>query len=251
MKISIVGYGKMGQMVAQAAEERKVAVASIIDPFHPEATHQEFSAESMEGVDACICFTQPDVAMQNITDACRFKVPLVMATTGWTDKMEEVRGMVEEAGIGMVYSSNFSLGVNIFFKIIEEAASIINHFDIYDLLGYELHHSRKKDSPSGTAKTLANLILEKVDRKTKIVEDKLDRAPEDHEFHFASVRGGDIPGTHVIQFESSFDSIELKHTARNRMGFASGSIFAAEWILEKKGLFTEKDMMEKLLNSSA
>ncbi|MGK0290225.1 MAG: 4-hydroxy-tetrahydrodipicolinate reductase, partial [bacterium] len=184
---------------------------------------------------------------QNIEQACEWKKQIVMATTGWVDEMERVRAMIKEAGIGMVYSSNFSLGVNIFFKLLENAGKIINQFDDYDIMAYELHHNRKLDSPSGTAKTMGDILLNTIDRKDKLAEEKLDRKIEDNELHFASVRGGDVPGTHVIQFDSSFDSIELKHTARNRTGFASGSIVAAQWIADKKGLFTEEDMMRQIV----
>ncbi|MCP4755868.1 MAG: 4-hydroxy-tetrahydrodipicolinate reductase [Proteobacteria bacterium] len=247
MNISIIGYGKMGQLVEQCARERKMETVSIIDPFHPNATHKEFDESAMDKVDVCICFTQPDVAMRNIRDACRWKKQIVIGTTGWVDKMAEVEQMVAENGVGMVYSSNFSIGVNIFFKLIEQASRIIDTFDIYDILGYEAHHNRKMDSPSGTARTISNILLENIDRKKTVFEDKVDRKIEPEELHFASMRGGNIPGTHTVLFDSEFDTIELKHTARNRIGFATGSVLAAEWILDKKGLFTESDMMKQLL----
>ncbi|MBU2646931.1 4-hydroxy-tetrahydrodipicolinate reductase [bacterium] len=247
MKISIVGYGKMGQLIEQVALERKAEVVSTIDPFHPKATHKSFSEEAMQGVDVCICFSQPAVAMGNIADACRWKKQVVIGTTGWVDQMDRVEQMVNESGVGLVYSSNFSIGVNIFFKMIELASQVINKFDVYDILGYEAHHNRKLDSPSGTAVTISKILLDNVDRKTVTVEEKLDRKIEPHELHFASMRGGNIPGTHVVQFDSEFDTIELKHTARSRTGFAVGAVIAAEWILDKKGLFTEADMMKQLL----
>lgn len=247
MNISIVGYGKMGQLVEEAANQAQVNIQSIIDPLHPNATHKSFSEESMKDVDVCICFTEPKVALANIEDACKWKKQLVMATTGWVDAMPQVKKMVDEAGIGMVYSSNFSLGVNLFFKIVEQAGKIMNLFDVYDVMGLELHHNRKQDSPSGTARTIAEILVDQIDRKTVIAEEKMDRKIEANELHFASVRGGDIPGTHSVMFDSSFDTIELKHTARNRRGFASGSVVAAKWIQDKKGLFTESDMMNALL----
>ena len=248
MNLSIVGYGAIGKLIEAGAKEKGIHISSIIDPFAPGATHKEFNAESMESVDVCICFTQPDVALQNIESACHWKKPLVMGTTGWTEALPQVRKQVTESGIGMVYSSNFSLGVNLFFHILEQACKVINRFDEYDILGYELHHNRKLDSPSGTAKTIEKIVLDSVDRKKAVVEDKLDRKIEPNEFHFASVRGGDIPGTHVISLDSKVDSIELKHTARNRNGFAMGSLVAAEWIRDKQGLYTEKDMMQQLLS---
>jgi 4-hydroxy-tetrahydrodipicolinate reductase len=222
-------------------------IVSIIDPLHPKATHKVFDESAMKGVDVCVCFTQPAAAIGNIEDICRYKKNAVVGTTGWTDKMNQVRTMVENSSIGLVYSSNFSIGVNIFFKMIEQAAQIMNQFDVYDVLAYEAHHKRKMDSPSGTATTIANLLLQKIDRKSQVVEDKLDRKIEPDELHFASMRGGHIPGTHAVLFDSEFDTIELKHTARNRIGFATGAVLAAEWINNKKGLFNEADMMKQLL----
>ena len=247
MKISIIGYGRMGQLIRECAQERKVEIVSIIDPFHPDATHQEFTESAMEGVDACICFTQPDVALSNIKDMCKYQKQGVIGTTGWSDKMEEVEKWVAESGIGLVYSSNFSIGVNIFFKLIEQASKVINKFEAYDVLAYEAHHNKKMDSPSGTARTIADLLVEQIDRKTRVVEDKLDRTIDPEELHISSMRGGSIPGTHSVMFDSEFDTIELKHTARNRLGFATGAVIAAEWIKGKKGLFTEADMMNQLL----
>ncbi len=123
MKISIIGFGRMGQLIEQCAKDRKVEIVSIIDPYHPGATHKEFSESAMEGVDACICFTQPEVAISNIKDMCKYKKQAVIGTTGWASQMADVKEWVKESGIGLVYSSNFSIGVNIFFKLIEQASS--------------------------------------------------------------------------------------------------------------------------------
>lgn len=248
MKISIVGFGQMGQMIKGCAEERGHEVVSLIDPFHPEATHKEFCEDAVKEADVCICFTRPDAAMQNIEDACRFKIPMVIGTTSWEDKMETVKKMVAEAGIGLAYSSNFSIGVNIFFKLLEEAGKVINNFDMYDILAHEAHHRKKLDSPSGTAKTMAQILLQNIDRKTKVCEETLtSRQPEPEELHYSSVRGGHIPGTHSVYFDSEFDTIEMTHTARTRKGFASGSVIAAEWVANQKGLFTERDIMDQIL----
>lgn len=247
MKISIVGYGKMGQLIEQAALDRGTEVVSTIDPFNPQATHKSLTDEAMAGVDVCICFSQPDVAFSNIADICHWKKRAVIGTTGWVDRMADVEKMVKEADTGLVYSSNFSIGVNIFFRLVELAGQVMNKFDVYDVLGYEAHHNRKMDSPSGTAVTISNILLNNIDRKTSVVEEKLDRKIEPHELHFASMRGGNIPGTHSVMFDSDFDTIELKHTARSRLGFAIGAVVAAEWIQDKKGLYTEADMMKQLL----
>ncbi len=247
MNISIIGYGQMGQLIEQLAIQRGHLVQSIIDPFHSDATHKEFCAEAMDKVDVCICFTRPDVAIDNIKHVCQWKKQLVLGTTGWTDQMAEVRQMVEHAGTGMVYSSNFSIGVNIFFKLIEQAAQVIDSFEMYDIMAHEVHHNKKRESPSGTAKTMTQILLDNISRKSKVCEEKLDRMIEPEELHFSSMRGGAVPGTHSIYFDSEFDTIEITHRARNRGGFATGAVIAAEWILQQKGLFTEKDMMKQLL----
>ncbi len=247
MNLSIIGYGRMGQLIEQIAQERNIVISSIIDPFHPKATHQSFCDEAMENVDTCICFTQPDVVISNIEDICRYKKQGVVGTTGWMEKMGDIQKLVDNTGNGLVYSSNFSIGVNIFFKLIEQASRVFNTFDVYDVLAYEAHHNKKMDSPSGTATTIANILLEGIERKKSVVEDKLDRKIEPDELHFASMRGGSIPGTHAVLFDSEFDTIELKHTARNRLGFATGAVLASEWIVGKQGLFTESDMMKQMI----
>ena len=247
MNISLVGFGQMGQLIKQIAIARGHTILSIIDPFNSQATHREFCHEAMDKVDVCICFTRPDAALENIKHSCRWKKQLVMGTTGWDNQLTSVRQMVEEAGIGMLYSANFSIGVNIFFRLLEESAKVINQFEMYDIMAHETHHRKKLDSPSGTAKKIAQILLNNISRKTKVYEEKLDRKPELEELHFSSLRGGAVPGTHSVFFDSEFDTLELTHTARNRGGFATGAVIAAEWIFNQKGLFTEQDMMEQLL----
>ena len=247
MKIAIVGYGQMGQLIEKCLSERNMEVISIIDPVHPSATCREFSEEAVEGVDVCICFTQPEAAIKNIEDACRAKKQIVIGTTGWLDQMQYVRDLVSKSGVGLVYSSNFSVGVNIYFKLIEQAAQVINKFDMYDVLGFETHHMLKRDSPSGTATTIGKLLLNNIERKKRLVENRLDRKIAPDELHMASLRGGYVPGTHTILFDSEADTIELKHTARNRTGFAMSAVLASQWILDKKGTYTETDMMKQIL----
>ena len=247
MKISIVGYGQMGRLIEKIAVSRGIEVCSIIDPFQKDATHKQFCDEAMKGVDTCICFSQPDVAIKNIEDACLWRKQMVIGTTGWTEHMPEIEKRIVAQKLGMVYSSNFSIGVNIFFKMVEQAAQIINKFDIYDIMGFEGHHLKKRDSPSGTAETIANILLKNIDRKTELYPEKLDRKVKPEELHFASLRGGYIPGTHQVLFDSEADTIELKHVVRNRTGLATGAVYAAEWIVGRQGLYTEADMMKELV----
>ncbi|MBI3051369.1 4-hydroxy-tetrahydrodipicolinate reductase [Candidatus Woesearchaeota archaeon] len=243
MKIAIIGYGKMGREVERLAKARGIEVTSIIDPSEKTAFHL-INPESLKNADVAIDFTQPDSALDNIKAVAAAKKNLVMATTGWHDKMDEAKSIVKKSGTGMIYSSNFSIGVNAYFRIVEEAAKVFNRLEEYDAYAYELHHNQKKDSPSGTAKTIAQILTGNISRKKKALYDRLDRQIEAPELHVASIRAGSIPGTHVVGFDSEADTIEIKHTARNRSGFAAGALMAAEWIQGRKGFFTMADFMQ-------
>jgi len=155
--------------------------------------------------------------------------------------------MVAENNIGLIHAANFSLGMNIFYHIVKESAKLIDQFDNYDISGLELHHNKKADSPSGTAKTLAEILLNNIRRKEKVTYEMVNRKIEPDELHFASVRSGSIPGTHKIIFDSTADTIELSHSARNREGFAIAAVIAAEWLHGKKGFFTIDDLMKDKL----
>lgn len=249
MNIAIIGYGKMGRVVERIAKARGHAVKAIIDPQAEGATYKEINAESLNSVDVCIEFSLPDGIMENMKRVADAGVNHVVATTGWHGKINEARKIIKASKTGLIYAPNFSIGVNIFYRIIANAAKILNKIEAYDVFGYELHHTRKKDSPSGTAKAIEKVLLDNFTRKKKVVEDKLDRAIAKDELHFTSIRAGDIPGTHVVAFDSSADTIELKHTARNREGFALGSVMAAEWIANKKGFFSMDNMLKEVLKN--
>ena len=210
MKITIVGLGKMGNLVLQASREAGVEVVSTIDPYNKEADFSKINADSLKLAEVCICFTQPQSAFKNIQEIAQQGKKIVMATTGWEDKIKEAKEIIKKAKTSMIYSSNFSIGVNIFFQLVSQTAEIINKYEDYDIFGWEMHHNRKLDSPSGTAKTIANLLLEKVQRKNKACYDKLDRKIAKNELHFSSTRAGDIAGIHAVGFDSLYDSIELK-----------------------------------------
>jgi len=246
-RIAIIGYGKMGRLVRKHAEERGYEVNAIIDPNDKDATHKKITADALKNVDVCIEFSTADAVSDNAKKIAELKKNHVLASTGWYENINVIKETVKKNKTGMIWASNFSVGVNLFFRIVEEAAKLVNNLGYYDVFGYELHHNRKADSPSGTAKTLSKILLENIARKKKVVEDRIDRKIGIDELHFASIRGGDIPGTHVIGFDSTADTIELKHTARNRDGFAIGSILAADWIKGKKGFFEITDMMEEII----
>ncbi|MBI2659535.1 4-hydroxy-tetrahydrodipicolinate reductase [Candidatus Woesearchaeota archaeon] len=247
MNIAIIGYGKMGHEIERVAKSKGINVVSVIDTNDSNAGHKEINGESMQDVDVCIDFTAPNAVLGNIEKASKYKKNIVVGTTGWYDQIGRVKNIVGKSRIGLVYAPNFSIGVNMFFKIIENAAKIVNKMEDYDIYGCELHHNKKIDSPSGTAKTIGNILIKNIRRKNKLVFDKVNRKIVPNELHFASVRAGSIPGTHIVGFDSSADTIELRHEARNREGFASGAIMAAKWINGKKGLHTIDDMIKDML----
>ncbi|MCX6799130.1 MAG: 4-hydroxy-tetrahydrodipicolinate reductase [Candidatus Diapherotrites archaeon] len=247
MRIALVGFGKMGKITAEAAKAAGHEIVAAIDPLAPGATAKELNKQALHGADVCIDFTAPEAVLDNIKKYCALGVNAVIATTGWYDRIGEARQAAEKSGIGLVYAGNFSIGVNAFYRIVEKAAEIMDSLPEYDVFGVEFHHNAKKDSPSGTAKSIEKILLEKIRRKKSVVEQKLDRKIAPEELHFASVRGGSVPGTHAVYFDCSADTIELKHTARSREGFALGAVKAAEWINGKKGFYGIEDMMRELV----
>ncbi len=247
MDIALVGYGRMGKVAERLAKDRGHNIAAIIDPIAEGATAKEISKGALGMADVCIDFTAPEAVIGNIKKYCPLGKNAVIATTGWRDKVGEVKRLVEKAGIGLIYASNFSLGVNAFYRVLEAAAKTMDSMPEYDVFCIEMHHKGKKDSPSGTAKGIEKILLENIRRKKKAVEERLGRKIEEDEMHFASVRGGSVPGTHAVFFDSSADTIELRHTARSREGFALGAVKAAEFVKGKKGFFSIDDLMEEVV----
>jgi 4-hydroxy-tetrahydrodipicolinate reductase len=261
MNIAIIGYGQMGKMIERTARENGHRIALIVDPLIPETaelmglsiykTIEE--AENLCEVQAAIEFTTPDTAAANIKALAARKIPVVAGTTGWHDKMAEVKAAVEAAGSSLIWSSNFSMGVNIFYRIAWYASKLVDFFPEYDAGGFEIHHNKKLDSPSGTAKTLVKGVLSRVERKKKAVWDLLDRRPADDELHYPSLRIGSNPGLHSLIFDSPADTIEINHRARNREGFAAGALRAAQWLVTpptgepRRGVFTIDEMLMEIL----
>ncbi|NUM32923.1 MAG: 4-hydroxy-tetrahydrodipicolinate reductase [Candidatus Brocadiae bacterium] len=246
MKIALIGYGQMGHILEMVAQKRQHTIVAKIDPYVPDATHKEISEISVKEAQVCIDFSHPEAFWENLKKLLSLEKNIVAGTTGWYDRAEEAKNLIGNK-IGFVYGSNFSLGVNLFYRIVEKAADTMKAFAGYDVAGVEYHHNKKADSPSGTAKSLAQIIKTQIPRKESIVYDAVNRKILPQELHFASLRCGSIPGTHKIFFDSDADTIELSHTARNREGFALGAILAAEWIIEKKGFFTVQDFFKEIL----
>ena len=265
MKAALIGYGKMGRLLEQRLLEKKHQVIAIVDPFYKgtgddipskaavyaslEDALKGANGKSLKDADAVIEFTHPKVAPVNLLFLAREKIPVVTGTTGWYDKLGEISQAVKDSGSSMVWSSNFSLGVNLFFRIAAYAAKLADPFEEYDVGGSETHHNKKADSPSGTAKTLVERVLAQMTRKKKAVYEKLDRPPEADELHYTSLRVGTVPGTHSLFFDSAADTIEITHNARSREGFASGAVIAAEWLTKEKraGVFTVDDVLADIL----
>jgi 4-hydroxy-tetrahydrodipicolinate reductase len=246
MKIAIVGYGKMGRQIEKAAKAKNIETVSI-DPNAEDANFKELNEESTKGVDVCIDFSNPEAVIGNIEKTAKLGKNMVVGTTGWYDRLEDTKKIAEQAGIGLVWSGNFSIGVNAYFGIIESASKIMNKVEDFDVFVHEFHHNQKADSPSGTAVMLGNIITKNIERKNKVVTAELKRKISPGELHISSTRGGNIPGIHIVTFDSAADTIEIKHTARNRSGFASGAVIAAKWINGKKGFYDINDLMKGII----
>lgn len=231
MKIALVGYGKMGQIIDKIAQERGHEIVARLNETPTE--------ENLNQPDVVIEFSSPESAFENIKTCLEQKIPVVCGTTGWLDKKPEIERICLEQGAAFIYGSNFSLGVNLFFALNEKLAQLISPFQKnYQCQLEEIHHIHKLDAPSGTAISLAQGIFPHTDFEAwKLGE------TEGKELGITAIREGEVPGTHSINYRSEVDEIEIKHTAFNRNGFALGAVIAAEWILGKKGNFTMKEVL--------
>ena len=249
MNCLIVGYGRMGREVETILSQRNHTVVARIDSFDNQADSPVIRDSDIEAADMAIEFSLADGVLKNAEMYTAGGLSAVVGTTGWEKDREGVKDIVSAGDTGYLWGSNFSIGAHLFFSLARRAAVLVDSIPEYDILAYEIHHNKKKDSPSGTALVLGKEILENSTRKTSIVTDKLDRAPEPEELHIASVRGGSVPGTHSIMLDSLADTIEIKHTARNRSGFALGSVMAAEWLAGKQGFFQVDDFINDIIPS--
>lgn len=237
----------MGRIIERYARERGHEITSIIDPNCPDC-HTTISDDTLGESEICIDFSHPDSVMENMRHVLELGRNMVVGTTGWFDHMESVRANVHQSGQGLIWSGNFSIGVNILFRILQHSTHLFDGMPEYDVLAHEFHHRNKADSPSGTARMISDILLDGISRKTRAVHDTLDRPIEAHEMHFTSSRGGSLPGTHLVMFDSEEDTIELRHTARGRDGFAYGAVLAAEFIQGKSGMYDVDDLMEAFIS---
>jgi 4-hydroxy-tetrahydrodipicolinate reductase len=236
MKILLIGYGKMGQAIAQIALSRGHEIIGKID----KSNRATLTSALLQKADVAIEFTGPESAVENIKQCIDTQIPVVVGSTGWNDQKEEVIAYCKQHKATMLAASNFSIGVNLFFAVNQYLAKLMNAQPNYDVQIEEVHHVHKLDKPSGTAITTAEGILQSLNRKTAYSIDQ--KAPEN--IFIDAIREDEVPGTHTVKYSSDIDSIELKHTAFNRQGFAMGAVLAAEFINGKKGVYTMQDLLK-------
>ena len=236
MKIALIGYGKMGHAIEEIAVAKGHEIVLKINIDNTDA----FTAEAIKRADVAIEFTGPDTALENILKCIENGVPVVSGSTGWLEHLDQVKKATKDQNGAFLYSSNYSIGVNLFFEVNSYLAGLMNGYPDYDISMEEIHHTQKKDAPSGTAISLAEQILSKVARKKSWINSPNE---EPEQLSIISERVDPAPGTHVIRYTSDIDDIEIKHTAHNRKGFASGAVLAAEFLADKKGIFSMRDVL--------
>ncbi len=237
MNIALLGYGKMGKEIEQIASERGHRTVLKIDV----SNLSDLTAENLRKSDVAIDFTTPDSAVSNMLFCFDAGVPVVCGTTGWNRDVEKVRNACLSKGQSLFYASNFSIGVNILFAVNEYLAGIMNKYGQYSVSIEEVHHTQKLDAPSGTAISIAEQIISKLDRKNSwSLEEKKD---DPGSIHITAVREGDIKGTHTVQYDSEVDMISLRHHSKSRKGLALGAVMAAEFIKDRKGVYTMRDLL--------
>ncbi|MGE5481058.1 MAG: 4-hydroxy-tetrahydrodipicolinate reductase [Chloroflexota bacterium] len=238
--IALLGYGSMGREIEREAPKYGLNVTQIFDVDRPLTRDAQFN------FDVAIDFSTAEAVATNARLLALRNIPIVVGTTGWLGWSEEVFDIINNSNSALIYGSNFSIGMQLFFKIAERAAELFSKADGYDVLIHELHHKRKKDAPSGTALKLAEIIQESFKKKTETLIDSPIGAIEPTALHVTPSRGGEFPGTHTVYFDSSADTIELVHRARNRSGFAAGALVAAKWICGRKGVWTFEEMLDNM-----
>ena len=237
IKIALVGYGAMGKEIEDICISKKHIITNKFDIDNPLNQNQEYD------FDVAIDFSNPDSVIKNIEILSSMRKYIVVGTTNWYDKIDYVKQLATDNDIGIVWGSNFSIGMQVFYKIVKCAAELFNDYEQYDTFISEIHHSNKADSPSGSAKTLSNIILENFDKKKMLVSDNINRKIAADELHISSLRGGSIYGQHNVFFDSQVDTIQLIHNAKSRKGFAIGAVTAAEFINNRTGFYNFEEIL--------
>jgi 4-hydroxy-tetrahydrodipicolinate reductase len=231
MKIALIGHGSMGQLIERLARKKGNEITTVVDESRSAWAAAEL-AEQLRTADVAIDFTTAEAVRRNVEACLIAGVPLVEGTTGWNDRRAEIRTIVNDAGGSLVFGANFSIGVNLFYRVTDFAAELFSKFSDYEVFIEEQHHSRKKDAPSGTALKLKEVVA-------RYIND---------DFSITATRAGNIPGTHRVGFDGPADQILLEHAARSREGFAAGALMAADWIVGKKGFYEFTDVMDEIVN---
>jgi 4-hydroxy-tetrahydrodipicolinate reductase len=242
LRIALVGTGRMGQLVEQIAEERGHQIVARFDVEN--SLLDAHGPEVLDGADLCIDFSAPSVALDHIHRYCLWGVDAVVGTTGWYDDLEKVREWVTEGQNGLLYAANFSFGVAMLTRALRAVAPLVNTLDEFDIAIHEAHHTKKLDSPSGTAVVLAGEVLATVDRKTRMEIETVQGRIDEAALHVTSSRVGEVFGEHTVTIHGPSDVVTLAHRAQNRDGFARGAVRAAEWLPGRSGLFTLDDLLD-------
>jgi len=230
MKIALIGYGAMGKLIKTLAENKNYEIPVVIDESDANLSPKKL-AEKLKDTQVAIDFSVAEAVKRNVEACCLVRVPLVEGTTGWNSEKENVKKIVEEHNGAFIFGANFSVGVNLFYRIVDFTSELFGKFKDYEAFIEEQHHSRKKDAPSGTALKLKDIVSKHIAK----------------DFSVSSTRAGNIPGTHRVGFDGAADQILLEHAARSREGFASGAILAAEWIVGRKGFYEFTEVMEEII----
>lgn len=241
MKIALLGYGKMGKAIENEAILRGHTIISKIDVS---STTEDW--ENLKQADVVIEFTRPESALENIKKIIELNIPIIVGTTGWYENYNQVKNWVSDYNASLLHATNFSIGVQLFFRINSFIANVFNSFPEYNLSIEEIHHTQKLDAPSGTAITLAEKIIQNYPAK-KSWELYNTKNTNPDNLSILALRKDDVPGTHIVKYDSSIDSIHLSHIAHNRRGFAMGAVLAAEWIQNKKGIFGMENVINELI----
>ncbi len=244
MKIALIGYGKMGRAIEQIALRRGHEIVAVIDIDNPD----DFDTDAFRNADVAIEFTTPASAFDNYLKAFAQGVKVVSGSTGWTDRIGEIETLCREKGATFFWTSNFSIGVNIFFALNKYLAAMMDGFPQYHPEMEEIHHIHKLDHPSGTAVSLADGIMDENSRVTGWTEDE---NPGERQLLIRHQRIGEVPGTHIVKWDSDVDSITITHQAKNRLGFAEGAVTAAEWVATRNGFLTMDMLMHRIITNSA
>jgi 4-hydroxy-tetrahydrodipicolinate reductase len=239
INLALIGYGKMGKMIETVIDPGEYKIVGIYDIINPPIDNLK------DKPDVVIEFTEPRSVVDNIKFLAEKKINIVCGTTGWYDKIDEVKSTIEKSGIGFIYASNFSVGVNIFFQAVNYAAGLLNNYSQYEISVDETHHTQKLDKPSGTAIRIAEYLLNNINRKNKYVNDSV--KPGKNDINILSHRIENVVGNHKVFFESEADTIIIEHNAKSRRGFAEGALLAAKFINNKQGFYKFEDIFNQLI----